>query len=180
MTLHVDGRPLCIPGPGRYALANIAADDVDALLRAARAQAGIEHTGWIPDDDGLLENLKLWENILLATQWHAPASPAALAARLQGWLSRLGYNAEAAGDWLAQSPGNLSLQERRLACWLGMLLLRPRVLLLERGAWSAVCADPNLRALVGEELSGCALLAIDPVVSEDFTALIADEGVVAP
>lgn len=180
MTLHVNGRRLHIPAPGHYALANFTADDTDALLRAARAQAGTEHTGWIPDDDGLLENLKLWENILLATQWHAPASPAALAARLQGWLSRLGYREEAAGDWLAQSPGNLSQEERRLACWLRMLLLRPRVLLLERGAWFVVQTNENLRALVDEELSGCALLAIDPVVPEDFTVLIADEGAVAP
>lgn len=180
MTLHAEGHCLHIPAPGRYALADFAADDADTLLRAARAQAGTEHTGWIPDDDGLLENLTLWENILLTTQWHAPASPAALAARLQGWLSRLGYAEQAASDWLAQSPGNVPLQERRLACWLRMLLLRPRVLLLERGAWSAIQTDRNLGALVDEELSGCALLAIDPVAPEDFTALIADEEAAVP
>lgn len=175
VNLNVDTMRLHIEAPGRYALAPVAGiPGTDALLHAARMQLGVQAVGWVPAEDGLLANLTLWENILLATQWHAPASPAALAARLRNWLEQLSQTEAQASIWLSRSPGEVSVPEQRLAAWLRILLLRPRVVLMETDAWSTVSADSRLAALIDNELAGCALLAVDTPAPPGFVMLSVD------
>lgn len=179
LTLVFAGHRLQLPGPGRYRLDAGIAGQTDVLLDAARSQWGPASTGWLPHAPALLENLPLWENILLAAQWHAPSPPDAIASRLGDWLRRLGHD-DAQAAWLAQSPREATADDRQRAAWLRMLLLQPKVLFLEKEAWDIVQHDAGLAAIVDEALSGSALVTLDPAAPAGFTVLSLEDEAVAP
>lgn len=156
-----DGRRLVLPGPGRWCLPGDAAPD--ALLAAGRQALGEASVGWIPGDGGLLANLPAWENLLLTVQWHAPAAPAVLQQRLQGWLAACGFDAAAGRALLASAPAQLSAAQCRLLGWLRMLLLRPRLLCCEPRALAVGAAGVALSNLLQEELPALVLVATGPV-----------------
>lgn len=163
---------LRLPGPGWFALdAALDETSLDELLAGARLQLGPEAVGWVPAAGGLLSNLSAWENVLLATQWHAPASLPALEARMRSWCLRCGYDEPGVVRLLAQQPAQLSGDELRLLGWLRQLLARPRLLLFEGRAVPAGAVGRALRALLAEELAGSVLLVVDGEVPEGFTPL---------
>lgn len=149
-----------IPGPGRYVLGTDAdAGVIDALLVAARAQLGDAAVGWLPEDGGLLSNLPAWENLVLARQWHAPATLAELEATIGDGCARLGHDAAATARLLASPPAQLGEEQRHQVGWLRQLLLRPRLLLLECAVLPAV--GTPLHGLLDEAFADAALLVID-------------------
>lgn len=153
---------LVIPAGGRYKLMPVIQDAaIDDLLDAARAALGPVGVGWMPESGGLLGNLPAWENLLLSTQWHAPAALPALESRLVAWMKRLGYDDEATRVLLAQQPSRLDEDDRLLIGWLRLLLARPRLILLAGRALPAGAPGQRVLALVDEELVDVALVVVD-------------------
>lgn len=170
LTIVTSAGRLELPQPGRYVLMPSAGDElVDELLAAARAQLGAIGVGWVPEQGGLLSNLPTWENILLSTQWHAPAALPALEARLQAWMGRLGYDPAGARLFLSRPHAQLDEDQRRLAGWLRQLLARPRLVLLAGQALPEGAPGQRILELLDEELAGTALLAIDDEAPAWFT-----------
>lgn len=163
---------LSIPGGGRYALVPPIHDTaIDELLDAARAVLGPAGVGWMPEGGGLLGNLPAWENLLLSTQWHAPAALSALESRLTAWMAALGYDAEGTRLLLSQQPSRLAEEDRLLVGWLRLLLVRPKLVLLAGHALPAGVLGQRVLALVDEELASAALLVIDDEAPAGFIPL---------
>lgn len=153
---------LHLPAVGRYVVMPAVSEDViDELLTDARRVLGDVGVGWLPEGGGLLSNLPAWENILLSTQWHAPASLPALEARVRAWLERLGYDNAGAALLLSLSPSRLDADERSLIGWLRLLLARPKLILLAGQALPEGALGQRILALVDEELAACALVVVD-------------------
>lgn len=168
---------LTLPGPGRYAF--VVQDDgreldlwVDGLLAAARARFYEGAVAWMPENGGLLSNLPAWENVLLSTQWHAPASLAALETRVRGWCAQLGYDTTALDRLLARSPAFLDEDQRLLAGWLRHLLSRPRLVVMRAAALPDDAFGKAMLALLAEELPGAALLVVDEYVPAGFQPVL--------
>lgn len=171
LALPQPGYQVLVPGPGWYRLQPVpSATQVDALLALARAQLGTGAVGWLPADGGLVSNLPAWENLLLATQWHAPASLPAIEARIGRWLDVLGRR----GELLRAVPGRLLPEERQLVGWLRLMLARPKLLLVEAQSAAVLAQQAPLRALVEEELASAALLCLAHWPLDGFAELAAD------
>lgn len=166
--LSFDGFRLCLEMPGSYALPVMPPERIDALLEAAFRALGKGAASWVSGENSLLENLAVWENILLPTQWHVPASEAALAARLREWLVRLGFDDQEMLALFAQRPSGLHEVHRRLVLWLRVLLLRPRLVVLDADLWPDRRRDGVLADLVLEELGNGCLLAVGDTVPAGF------------
>lgn len=177
LLLRLPDGELCVPQAGWYALA-VEADElvidgtVDDVLHAAQAVLGTGSVGWMPEGGGLLSNLPAWENLLLSTQWHVPASHSALESRLRGWCERLGYDKTATEALLSRQPVMLDDDERTLVGWLRQMLCRPRLVVLRARALPSAVEGGALRALIAEELAGSALLVVDEYVPAGFEALV--------
>lgn len=172
LALRLGNNLLQIPSPGRYVLEPPVADsEVDDLLAGARAELGNAGVGWLAADGGLLGNLPTWENILLSTQWHAPAALPALETRLRAWMVRLGH--DEAGTWrfLSQQPAFLADDERRIAGWLRLLLSRPKLVLLAGRALPQGAPGRQVLALLEEELTDCALVVVHDAAPAGFSPL---------
>lgn len=171
---------LQVPGPGKHALL-VREDDevieglVDDVLILARGVLGAGAVGWMPSNGGLLSNLPAWENVLLSTQWHAPASLQALEKRVHGWCIQLGYDTTALRALLARQPAYLDDDERRLVGWLRQLLSRPKLIVLRADALPEGGFGKALQALLADELAGTAFLVIDEVAPEGFEPLSPNE-----
>lgn len=167
---------LKLPEPGWFALA-VEGDElvvdgtVDDVLRAANTVLGAAAVGWMPEGGGLLSNLPAWENLLLSTQWHVPASHSALESRLRRWCERLGYDKTATEAMLSRQPVMLDDDERVLVGWLRQMLCRPAVVVLQARALPSAIEGAALRTLIAEELAGSALLVVDEYVPAGFEAL---------
>lgn len=163
---------LSIPAAGRYGLSSALPDAaIDELLGNARAVLGPVAVGWMPEDGGLLGNLPAWENLLLSTQWHAPAALPALEARVEAWMPRLGYDERATRVLLSQQPSRLTEDERRLIGWLRLLLTRTRLVLLAGQALPAGALGQRILTLLDDELAGSALLVVDYDAPSGFVPL---------
>lgn len=179
LLLDVPGCRVQVPGPGAWALPSPVDDAViDALLAASRLRLGAIGVGWVPAGGGLVANLPVWQNVLLATQWHAPASMAALEARVRGWCDRLTPDSDETARLLLSMPARLDDEERCVAGWLRQLLARPKLILLEARALPGGVTGARVRALLAEELPAAALVAVDRC-PPGFEPLIVD-GEVAP
>lgn len=160
LALEFAGARLTVPGPGRWRLQPVPdAERVDALLAAARVRLP-GAVGWLSADGGLVSNLPAWENLLLTTQWHTPASLPAMESRLSRWLAALGRDADAAARLMATVPARLQADERVLVGWLRQMLARPKLLVLEGQALALPVQQPALAALIDEELTQAALLCV--------------------
>ncbi|MFZ5723753.1 MAG: hypothetical protein ACOY33_08825 [Pseudomonadota bacterium] len=144
---------------------------MDDLLTAGRLALGPVGIGWLPEGGGLLSNLPAWENLLLSTQWHAPAALPALEARLGAWMAQLGYDREGSRLLLSQATVRLDGSERLLVGWLRLLLARPKLVLLAGRALPEGALGQRVLGLIDEELAGSALLVVDDEAPAWFAPL---------
>jgi phospholipid/cholesterol/gamma-HCH transport system ATP-binding protein len=81
-----------------------------------------QQIGVVPSHGGLISNLKLWENITLPLVYHCGGITAEDERTALEYLGRLGYT----GSLMAM-PAHLTLQEKRSAALVRMLVRQPRI-----------------------------------------------------
>jgi ABC-type proline/glycine betaine transport system ATPase subunit len=165
-----------LPGPGHFAvLVNEYVDDLevvtDEVLAAAYRALDINSVGWVPEDGGLLGNLPAWENILLATQWHAPAALTSLETRVREWCKELGYDGGALSVLFSRQPALLSEEDRLLMGWLRQMMSRPQVVVMRADAIPRGRLSKTLLQLIEQELASSALLVVDERIPEGYQPL---------
>ena len=84
--------------------------------------------GWVPENGGLISNLKTWENVTLPLWYHGKRRVAETEEKTARWLAALGVEEQAMAAFMASPPGRLSTLERKRAGLLRGLLLAPRAL----------------------------------------------------
>ncbi len=129
--------------------------------------------GWVPENGGLISNLKAWENITLPLWYHGKRHVPETEARVARWLKTLGVEEQAMERFMASPAGYLTSLERKRAGLLRGLVLAPRALIADaalfhglpqgmRASWIAA-----LDALVNEAEGRCVLV----VAAENDAAL---------
>jgi len=97
--------------------------------------------GWVPDNGGLISNLKTWENVTLPLWYHGKRRAADTEGRIAEWLARLGLEGEAAERFMASPSGLLTKLERKRAGLLRGLVLAPQVLVVDAALFDGVAQD---------------------------------------
>jgi len=96
------------------------------------------HTGWIAAHGGLINNLKIWENITLPLWYHGQREPANVEKTVTHWLQTLGIEPSQWTDFMANSPARLSTEQRKVAGLLRGLVQAPSLLVIKAGLWLEV------------------------------------------
>ncbi|QNM98252.1 hypothetical protein [Chitinimonas koreensis] len=144
LRLDHEGRPIELAPAGRLWLPLHGQLREQAFGHAARQLAGPH--GWLPGEGGLVANLRVWENCLLAHNYFGGPPAAADEALLIELMARCGLAGQDAQAFMAAPAGSLSAKRRRLACALRALLARPRLILAE-GEWFGGLGDDEVEPL---------------------------------
>ena len=159
-----------LPAGGRFELFG---QDPAALPEPARL-ALLARAGFVPEDGGLISNLKAWENLILPATYHRGDAPAALESRVSALVKRLGIPAAALASLLGKLPDRLTLAERRQVALLRAALMKPSLLVcdylhagLDRAAGEALL---KAAATVAEPAPAILYLCPDDAVSARISA----------
>lgn len=112
-----------------------------ALNGVALDEAPPGSIGWVPENGGLVSNLKIWENVTLPLWYHGKRRVADTEGRLAHWLAALGLEGEAAERFMASPAGYLGKIELKSAGLLRGLLLAPRVLVVDAALFDGVTQE---------------------------------------
>lgn len=100
-----------------------------ALAHFAAQQSGPK--GWLAGEGGLLGNLRVWENMILAAAHHGAALDAAMEARLQQGLACLGWDAAASSALFQSTVAALDGETTRKLLALRTLAAQPALVLVQ-------------------------------------------------
>lgn len=134
-----------------------------AFASLAAGDAGA--VGWLPARRGLLGNLRVWENIVLAAAHHGRAVDAMLEAALLHWLGQVGYDAQASASLLGSVVESLDARMVRLACVLRTLAAQPRLVLVQSEWFTRLAPEEgdHYLALFAEHLPAAAWVSLGQV-----------------
>ena len=96
-------------------------------LRASRPG----RVGWVAANGGLINNLKVWENVTLPLWYHTRRDVAETEQSVQVWLEMLGLEQEARAEFMASPLFALEPWQRKLAGLLRALVQMPRVMVVD-------------------------------------------------
>jgi phospholipid/cholesterol/gamma-HCH transport system ATP-binding protein len=105
-------------------------EELAGLAQDARL-ALYRRIGVVPEDGGLISNLKTWENILLPATYHLGRTAEAVEAEVVDLYRRFGYSDEAIESLMGRLPDGLSLIEKRLAALARARLMDPDILIYD-------------------------------------------------
>ena len=94
--------------------------------------------GWVPENGGLINNLKVWENITLPLWYHGSYLPRQAEETAQRWLGTLGLDAGEWSDFMACQPAMLEMGERKLAGLLRGLVQAPVLLVVDAALFEGI------------------------------------------
>ncbi len=159
-----------LPTAGRLELFGV---DVATMAEATRL--GLHaRIGFVPEDGGLISNLKAWENLILPVTFHREATPGELEGKVSALAKRLGIPAAALTSMLGKLPDRLTLAERRQVALMRAALMKPSLFIhdhlhagLDRAAGEAML---KTAAEVSEAADGAVYLCPDDAVSARITA----------
>ena len=97
--------------------------------------------GWVPENGGLISNLKVWENVTLPLWYHGRRRSAVDEGKIVQWLGALGLADEEVERFMASPAGRLTTLERKRAGLLRGLLLAPKLLVVDAGLFSGLAAE---------------------------------------
>lgn len=87
--------------------------------------------GVVPENGGLISNLKTWENILLPADYHQGRTAEAVETEVAELFRHFGYTDEAIESLMGRLPDGLSLIEKRLAALARARLMNPDILIYD-------------------------------------------------
>jgi phospholipid/cholesterol/gamma-HCH transport system ATP-binding protein len=90
-----------------------------------------QRVGVVPENGGLISNLKAWENILLPASYHLGKTADAVETEVAELFRRFGYTDEAIETLMGRLPDGLSLLEKRLAALARARLMEPDILIYD-------------------------------------------------
>jgi len=94
--------------------------------------------GWVPENGGLISNLKAWENVTLPLWYHGKRRVAETEDRVARLLPMLGVEGGAMERFMASPAGYLVPTDRKRAGLLRGLLLAPKVLVVDAALFNGV------------------------------------------
>lgn len=115
-----------------------------ALRGAALHTAPRGSIGWVPENGGLISNLKVWENVTLPLWYHGRRRSAVDEGKIVHSLAAMGLAGEEVERFMASPAGRLTMLERKMAGLLRGLLLAPKLLVVDAGLFNGL--GPDMRA----------------------------------
>lgn len=111
------------------------------LNGAALAESPRGSIGWVPENGGLISNLKTWENVTLPLWYHGKRRIAEAEERIAHWLAAMGFENEVSERFMASPAGHLTAVERKRAGLLRGLLLAPQVMVVDAALFDGLRPD---------------------------------------
>jgi phospholipid/cholesterol/gamma-HCH transport system ATP-binding protein len=118
------------------------ADEGTVALQDAQLDAAPGGSiAWLPEHGGLINNLKVWENVTLPLWYHHEHRVAEAENRIKYWLEVMGVAENEMADLMASPAAKLKPVERKLAGMLRCLLQEPQLIVVDAGVFSGISAD---------------------------------------
>ncbi len=105
-------------------------DDLYALPEDARVLL-YRRAGFVPEQGGLISNLKAWENLLLPAAYHQGLDAAAAEARVAAWWREADPDTTDLREVMGKLPDRLTAFERRVVALIRVLLPQPEFLVYD-------------------------------------------------
>lgn len=93
--------------------------------------AQFQRIGVVPEDGGLISNLKAWENLMLPAWYHHGTTARAAEQKVVELFGKLGQDEDGLRRWMGQLPDGLSLHEKRAVALVRAMLMQPDVLIYD-------------------------------------------------
>jgi phospholipid/cholesterol/gamma-HCH transport system ATP-binding protein len=104
-----------------------------SLYRASAAErpALLREIGWVPQDGGLVSNLKTWENLILPVSYHKGTAAAELEEEVTRLFARLAVTGPALRALMSCLPDRLHPLEQRWIATVRAMLMRPDIIVYD-------------------------------------------------
>ncbi|XZG68848.1 hypothetical protein ACTSKR_09290 [Chitinibacteraceae bacterium HSL-7] len=114
----------------------------------------------LESEGGFVNNLRVWENLVLPAWYHRGGEAAHLEDRLEEVLALSGWAHDELQEWCGLLPSKLSRDQRRRLAVLRAALMRPRWVLADAGwyGWYVRQSDRGVRRLLAEMLTHATLV----------------------
>ncbi len=117
-----------VSGPqGERRSRNESAPMIWQSLRASRPG----RVGWVASNGGLINNLKVWENVTLPLWYHTRRDVVETEQSVKHWLEILGLEQDACAEFMASPLYAIEPWQRKLAGLLRALVQMPRVMVVD-------------------------------------------------
>lgn len=93
--------------------------------------AWFQRIGVVPEDGGLISNLKAWENLMLPAWYHHGLTARTAEPEVVQIFQRLGQDENSLRRWLGRLPGQLSLTEKRSVALARAMLMQPEIMIYD-------------------------------------------------
>lgn len=100
-------------------------------LRETERLAQFQRIGVVPEDGGLVSNLKAWENLMLPVWYHHETAAREVERDVLKIFSKLGQDEDGLRRWLGRLPDQLSLPEKRSVALVRAMLMQPDILIYD-------------------------------------------------
>ncbi len=122
---------------------------------------------WLPEQGGMISNLKAWENVTLPLWYHGRRRKSAVEGSLRRWLAALGTAEDEMAGLMASPVGKLTNIERKLMGMARCLLQEPQLMVVDAGLFNGLPQERQnawvtaLETFVGEAAQRAILVAAD-------------------
>jgi predicted ABC-type transport system involved in lysophospholipase L1 biosynthesis ATPase subunit len=110
--------------------ARLLGQNLHALEETERL-ACFRRIGVVPEDGGLISNLKAWENLVLPVWYHHSQSAREVESDVVKIFGRLGQDEDGLRRWMGQLPDRLTLHEKRSVALARAMLMRPEIMIYD-------------------------------------------------
>ena len=90
-----------------------------------------QRIGVVPEEGGLISNLKAWENLVLPVWYHRGLALSAVEPEVLKIFARLEESEKSLGKWLGSLPDRLMLQQKRSIALVRAMLMQPDMMIYD-------------------------------------------------
>lgn len=100
-------------------------------LRETRRLPYFQRIGVVPEEGGLISNLKAWENLILPAWYHRGLALSAAEREVLKIFARLDEDEKSLRAWLGSLPDRLMLQQKRSIALVRAMLMQPDIMIYD-------------------------------------------------